>query len=369
MKITDVTVTMWEWKDIPATRYTKTVTSTKSRSTQMGLLKILTDEGIEGHAFLGSSFQTAVADGPFVIKTVKPTLIGEDPFNREKIWQMNMQRYGNRIFIVSAVDIALWDLAGKAANLPVHKLLGSYRDKIPAYASSAVLESPAHYAEEAVKFKEAGWHAYKIHPPGIASEDIRICEAVRKAVGDDYRIMLDSTWAYDYPDALRVGVAIQDMGFYWYEDPLSNDDLYAYKKLKQTLHIPLMATELPAAGPKWYAPWVMEQATDYLRGDVWIKGGITSCMKTAHVAETFQMNYEVHHGSNSLNNNANLHMIMAMKNTQFFEVLLPHDVQKHAVLNEIEPDHEGYVHAYNEPGLGVHIDYDLIEKNKVADLS
>ena len=98
MKITDVTVTMWEWKDIPASRYTKTVTSTKSRSTQMGLLKILTDEGIEGHAFLGSSFQTAVADGPFVIKTVKPTLIGEDPFNREKIWQMNMQRYGNRIF-------------------------------------------------------------------------------------------------------------------------------------------------------------------------------------------------------------------------------------------------------------------------------
>jgi L-alanine-DL-glutamate epimerase-like enolase superfamily enzyme len=114
---------------------------------------------------------------------------------------------------------------------------------------------------------------------------------------------------------------------------------------------------------------VLEQATDYLRGDPWIKGGITSCMKTAHVAETFQMNYEIHHGSNSVNNIANLHMIMALKNTQFLEVLLPAEAQKHGVLNEIELDADGYAHAYNEPGLGVHIDYDLIEKNKVAVLS
>ncbi len=369
MKITDVTVTMWNWNDIPATRYTKTVTSTESRSSQMGLLRIETDEGIVGESFIGSSFGSAAQDGPFVVKVIKPKLLGQDPFDRERIWQDNYRRLGTKLNLVGAVDVALWDLAGKATNLPVHKLLGSYRDKIPAYASSAVLESPAHYAEEAVQFKEAGWAAYKIHPPGIAMEDIRICEAVRKAVGDDYRIMLDSTWAYDYPDALRVGVAIQDMGFYWYEDPLAHDDIYSYKKLKNLLHIPIMATELPSAGPLSYAPWVLEQATDYLRGDPWIKGGITSCMKTAHVAETFQMNYEIHHGSNSVNNIANLHMIMALKNTQFLEVLLPAEAQKHGVLNEIELDSEGYAHAYNEPGLGVHVDYDLIEKNKIAVLS
>jgi L-alanine-DL-glutamate epimerase-like enolase superfamily enzyme len=369
MKITDISITMWEWKDIPATRYTKTVTSTKSRSVEMGLLKIVTDDGIEGNAFLGSSFGSAKLDGPFIIASVKPSLIGEDPLNREKIWQNNMQRLRYRLNIVCAIDVALWDLAGKAANMPVHKLLGSFRDKVPAYASSAVLDSVEAYAEEAVQYKEAGWAAYKIHPPGVAVEDIRICEAVRKAVGDDYRIMLDSTWAYDYPDALRVGVAIQEMNFYWYEDPLADDDIYSYKKLRNALHIPIMATELPVAGPKSYAPWVMEQATDYLRGDVWLKGGITSCMKTAHLAEAFQMNYEVHHGSNSVNNIANLHMIMAMKNCQFLEVLLPADVQKHAVLNEIELDAEGYAHAYNEPGLGVHIDFDLIERNKLAELS
>ncbi len=369
MKITDVTVTLWEWKDIPPIQYTRAATATGTRTVQMGLLKIHTDEGIEGISFLGSSFGSAAQDGPFVVKSVKPTLVGQDPFDRERIWQSNMQRLRYKLNIVCAVDVALWDLAGKAANLPVHKLLGSFRDKVPAYASSAVLPTPEDYAEEAVKYRDNGWAAYKIHPPGIAEEDIKICEAVRKAVGDDYRIMLDSTWAYDYPDAVRVGYAVQEMGFYWYEDPLADDDIYAYKKLKNVLHIPIMATELPVAGPKSYAPWIMEQATDYLRGDVWLKGGITSCMKTAHVAETFQMNYEVHHGSNSVNNIANLHMIMAMKNCQFLEVLLPDDLQKHGVLNEIELDEDGCAHAYNAPGLGIQLDYDLIERNKVADLS
>jgi L-alanine-DL-glutamate epimerase-like enolase superfamily enzyme len=370
MRIDDVSVTVWEWKDIPPTRYTKTVASAKSRSTQMGLLRIKTDEGIEGNSFLGSALGSARRDAPFLIEVLKGMLIGEDPLARERIWQTLMRRLrGQRLQVIGAIDVALWDLAGKAAGMPVHKLLGSYRDRVPAYASSYVLDAPEEYAEEAVRYKEAGWAAYKIHPPGEALGDIRICEAVRRAVGDDYPIMLDSTWSYDYPDAIRVGVAIQEMGFYWYEDPLAEDDLYSYVKLKRQLHIPIMATELPLSGPKSYVPWVMEQATDYLRGDVYLKGGITSCMKTAHLAEAFQMNYEVHHGSNSPNNIANLHMIMAMKNCEFLEVLLPDEVQKHAVLNDIELDEEGCAHAYNDPGLGAQIDFDLIERNKVAELS
>ena len=109
-------------------------------------------------------------------------------------------------------------------------------------------------------------------------------------------------------------------------------------------------------------------ATDYLRGDVAIKGGLTSCLKTAHTAETFQMNYEVHHGGNSLNNVANLHLIMAVKNCEYFEVLLPDEVQKHGLVKDIEVDKNGLVHAHQGPGLGAEIDFDLIEHNKVADL-
>lgn len=369
MKITDVSVTVWEWKDIPPTRYTKTVSSAESRSTLMGLVRIQTDEGLEGNSFLGSALGSAKRDAPFLVEVVKGSLVGEDPLARERIWQtLNRRLRGQRLHVIGVVDVALWDLAGKVAGLPVHKLLGSYRDRVPAYASSAVLDRPQDYAEEAVHYKEAGWAAYKIHPPGEVSEDLRICEEVRRAVGDDFPLMLDPTWSYDYPDAIRVGVAIQEMGFYWYEDPLREDDLYSYVKLKQQLHIPIMATELPMAGPRSYAPWVMEQATDYLRGDVYLKGGITSCMKTAHLAEAFQMNYEVHHGSNSVNNIANLHMIMAIENCDFLEVLLPEEVQKHAVLNDIEIDEKGCAHAYDEPGLGAQIDFDLIERNKVAEL-
>lgn len=369
MKITDVQVTVWEWKDIPPTRYTLRVKSSGSRSAHMGLVRIQTDEGIEGNAFLGSALSPLGNDANLIIERYKPMLVGQDPLDRERIWQsMAGWAMGGVMRVIGAIDVALWDLAGKAAGVPIHKLIGSYRDSVPAYASSAVFEHVEEYTEEAVRFKEAGWTAYKIHPPAIPELDIKICKQVRKAVGDDYRIMLDSTWSYDYPAALRVGRAVEELNFYWYEDPLAYDDLYGYVKLKQNLNIPIMATEMPSTGPKSYAPWIMQQATDYLRGDVAIKGGLTSCLKTAHLAEAFQMNYEVHHGGNSLNNVANLHLIMTIRNCEYFEVLLPDDVQKHGLVQDIEVDANGLVHAHTNPGLGADIDFDLIECNKVAEL-
>ena len=113
------------------------------------------------------------------------------------------------------------------------------------------------------------------------------------------------------------------MDFYWFEDPLGDHDIYNYMKLKEKLDIPIMATERPVAGLNSYAMWVTERATDYLRGDVAIKGGITSLIKTAHLAEAFAMNYEVHVGGNSLNNLANLQVELAIRNTEFHEILMP----------------------------------------------
>src|ERR1700760_1116306 len=126
-----------------------------------------------------------------------------------------------------------------------------------------------------------GWTAYKVHPPTQWEEDIRICEAVRKAVGDGFRLMLDSTWAYQYPEALRVGQAIEALGYYWYEDPLFEDDMTNYLKLKAKLSIPIMATEYSPGGYTAFAPWLTAQATDFLRGDVAVKGGLTGCLKAA----------------------------------------------------------------------------------------
>jgi L-alanine-DL-glutamate epimerase-like enolase superfamily enzyme len=270
---------------------------------------------------------------------------------------------------IGAVDVALWDLAGKIAGLPLHRLIGSYRERVPAYASSQVLASPEAYAEQAQQFKSAGWQAYKIHPPRSWREDIGVCESVRGAVGDRYTVMLDSTWSYRYEEALRVGRAIEELGFYWYEDPLADQDLYNYVKLKQKLDIPIMATEYPATGLDSYAPWILERATDFLRGDVAVKGGITTLLKTAHLAEAFHLNFEVHHGGNSLNNIANLHVIMAIANCEFFEVLLPDGAQKYGLADDITVDRDGFVHPPGEPGLGAAIDFDLIKRKTVAVLS
>ena len=231
MKITDVTVTLFRWEGIPPTTYNRH-TGTFGGDTEMGLVTIQTDEGLEGHAFLGSALNGAHADGPDLLRYLKPLLMDQNPLDRERLYDDLSHR--NRMVAwrtIGAADIALWDLAGKAAGLPVHQLIGTYRHSVPAYASSAVLPSKEAYAEEAVKIKEAGWAAYKIHPPTRWEEDIQVCRAVREAVGDDYPVMLDSTWSYSFHQAIRVGRAIEELGFYWYEDPLADDDIYNCVKL------------------------------------------------------------------------------------------------------------------------------------------
>jgi L-alanine-DL-glutamate epimerase-like enolase superfamily enzyme len=329
-----------------------------------------TDAGVEGHAFLGSAQRSAEFDAASLMHYLKPIVMGQDPLDRERLWQALWSRSRNTTLrAIGAMDVALWDIAGKVAGLPIHKLLGSYRDRVPAYASSAVLGAKEAYADEAVRFKSQGWTAYKIHPPTDPKVDIEVCRAVRAAVGPDFTVMLDSTWAYQYPEALRVGHVTEELRFHWYEDPLADDDLYNYVKLKQQLQIPILATEYTPGGFTAYAPWLTARATDYLRGDVAVKGGITPLVKTAHLAEAFHMNFELHHGGNSVNNVANIHVIMAIKNCEFFEVLLPAGAQKYGLAQDIEVDGQGQVHAMNEPGLGAAIDFALIERKKTAVLS
>jgi len=367
MKITDVSLTLFSWDDIPATQYGQIARF--SGSSALGLLCLKTDDGVEGHAFLGSASNAATSDGQGLITHLKPILMGKNPIMREAIVAELWRRQRTAgVRCIGAVDVALWDLVGKAMGQPIHRLLGTFRESIPAYASSAVLASPEAYAEEALKYKEEGWAAYKIHPPTQWQTDIKVCEAVRRAVGD-YTVMLDSTWAYDYPAALRVGKVAEELGFFWYEDPLHDQDIYNYVKLKQHLSIPILATEYPITGLEAYQPWIMQQATDYLRGDVAVKGGITTLVKAAHLAEAFRMSFEVHHGGNSFNNLANLHVIAAIRNTTFFEVLLPDAAQKYGLEKDIVVGRDGMVHVPHEPGVGAAIDFGLIERKKIAVLS
>jgi L-alanine-DL-glutamate epimerase-like enolase superfamily enzyme len=366
--IADVTLDLFAWDDIPPTQY-GIHTGTFGGTSQLGLLTVRTRDGVEGHAFLGSANRGAQMDGESLIHYLKPILMGQHPLDRERLYkQMYRKVRTTTLRAIGACDIALWDVAGKMAGLPIARLIGQFRDQIPAYASSALMQRPEQYAEEAVQFRDDGWAAYKIHPPTNPELDIEVCKAVRKAVGDAYRLMLDSTWAYDYPQALKVGQAIEELGYYWYEDPLDEEDMLNYPKLRQKLSIPIMATEYSPGGLYSYAPWLVMQATDYLRGDVAVKGGITGVLKTAHLAEAFKMNYEIHHGGNSLNNVANLHVAMAIPNTTFFEVLLPAGAQKYGLNPDIEII-DGHVHAIERPGLGADIDFDLIKAKTAVRLT
>ena len=365
MKITDVTVTLFSWDGLPQITYGPNIRLTGSST--LGLVAISTDEGITGHSFLGGANRPADLEARALIDILKPVVVGQNPLDRERLYQRmwGRGRLGH-IRAIGAMDVALWDLGGKIAGLPIHQMLGSYRESIPVYASSQSHASPEAYCEQALHFKSRGWQAYKIHPPHPWKEDIKVCTAVRKAVGDGYPLMLDATWSYDYPTAVRVGRALEELEYYWLEDPLAEWNIHGYVKLRQQLHIPLMATELPFAGLDQYAPWLMAQATDFLRGDVSFKGGITTCIKAAHLAEAFGMNFEIHHGSNSLNNFACLHVALAIRNCEYFEVLLPDEANKFGLVEDLEVDANGLVHAPKGPGLGATIDFERIKKNTQA---
>ena len=125
MKITDVRLTLFAWNDIPATRYGRH-TGKFGGSSQLGLLTIATDEGVEGHAFLGSAMRGAHLDGASLIQYLKPVVLGQDPLERERLYQAMWQKNrGTTYRAIGAVDVALWDIAGKVAGLPIHRLLGS----------------------------------------------------------------------------------------------------------------------------------------------------------------------------------------------------------------------------------------------------
>src|SRR5216110_3115730 len=149
MKITDVTLTLFAWESIPPTIYGQH-TARPTGNSDLGLLRIATDEGIEGHAFLGTSSNPASLDGPALNRFLKPVVMGQDPLDRERLNKLLWSRARvATVRSIGAVDIALWDIAGKKAGLPIHRLIGTSRDKIGAYASSEIHTSREAYAEQA----------------------------------------------------------------------------------------------------------------------------------------------------------------------------------------------------------------------------
>ncbi|APV51831.1 mandelate racemase [Betaproteobacteria bacterium GR16-43] len=348
---------------------------------RLALLRLVTEDGAEGYAF-----GPPEVIRPFVLDSfVRKSLVGQDAFDRERLWHDLVHRQRGSAGqltdrAISIVEQAQWDWAGRKLGLPVRKLLGGFRDKVRAYGSTMCgdeqpggLATPEDYARFAEKLVARGYKGIKIHtwmpPVAFAPDprrDVAACAAVREAVGPDIALMLDGYHWYSRTDALYIGRALERLGFAWIEEPMEEESIESYVWLAGQLELPVVGPESLAGRFLSRAAWAREGACDILRAGAPGTGGITSCLKVAHLAEAFGMNCEIHG-----NGAANLQVVGAIRNCEWYERGLLHPFIDYdevpAWLNSLtDPmDREGFVHLPNRPGLGEDINLAYIEAHTV----
>lgn len=334
----------------------------------MSVFEIQTDEGITGHAtsWLPAS-PTEIAEQ--AVHFFRDLLIGSDAFDRERLWQemMALARYMIMPKAASLIDIALWDIAGKAAGLPIYKLLGAYRHSAPAYATTETQPSVQGYVDLALDCRARGLRGVKIHAAAVPEVDIEVCRAVREAVGPDYTLMLDATSAYDWQGALAVGRELERLGFHWYEDPIRDDDVAGFAELTRALDIPVLMGESSNRGPWTFAHYLAQGAGDAVRAVGDVMGGITGLRKVGALAEAHNRRMEPHSYGSTLVQAAHLHYLLSVRNAEYFEMPVPKGPLDFGMRDVIEADSEGMVHGPTKPGLGYEIDWDVIDRETVAE--
>jgi L-alanine-DL-glutamate epimerase-like enolase superfamily enzyme len=332
-------------------------------------LSVKTDEGIEGNAFAWGG-RSGQATAHLIASIIRPLLIGEDPLNREQLWQSvrRMDRWWGflPIYAHGPIDVALWDIGAKAAGLPLYRFLGACRNRLPAYASSLILPTVDAFVQQAKEYGAMGYRAYKIHPWGDPRRDVEAYRALRAELGSEMVLMTDPVAGYTQQQALRIGRELESLNYYWFEEPLSDYDIYGYQELCRALEIPIAGVESTPGGLFGTTQYLTQRAVDIVRSDVSWKGGVTGLMKTAALCEAFGVNCEIHTTTNALLDYANLHVSCAIQNCEYFEVLIPQEPFSFGVRNPIRVDAEGFVTVPDAPGLGAEIDLDLLDNHLIC---
>jgi len=332
------------------------------------LVQVFTDQGIEGDYLAGGGRSSGRGLAETIVNSVKPMIVGRDPLDREAIWHNLVDRGANMGGIsmnaVGAIDVCLWDIGGKAAGVPVYKLLGGYRDRVRAYASLIQHDSPKEYADYCVELQKRGYTAAKLHLRGGPESNLVDCRTVREAVGPTFTLMLDVNCRYDRREALWIGRELEKINYYWYEEPLVNTDIDGYKELCRQLDIPVAATEtLYYANPQHFVPYLKEPVADILRTDA--ERGITLAKKVSDLCDAFNVKCELHGWGCACCQFANLQVAGACRNSDFFEKMEPGELYDACVKDTVQIDKEGYVHLPTKPGLGVELDFAEIKKRTV----
>ena len=350
------------------------------------LVEVETDEGITGWGECFGAGNIALANKGIVEQVIQPMVVGMCPLDRDVIWHKvyNLMRdhgqKGMPLQSLSGVDIALWDIMGKVANLPLHKLIGgTHRDRIEVYGYGMMLRPEsannlvARFTDEAAAIKNMGFKAIKMKIGLGPKDDVRLIEAVRRGVGDGYRFMVDANHAYTTHDAFYVGRAMEEFDPYWFEEPVAPEDLDGYRELRSGLRVNISGGEAEFNRWGWRA-LLESRGLDIAQPEVCALGGISEYLRVLALCHAHFTPVVNHVWGSAIAVATNMHLLAAMPplpgglfpwepmlefdttHNLFRDDLLtnPLDIQRQVANNN------GTVDIPSGPGLGVNPDRDFI---------
>lgn len=352
------------------------------------LVEVQTDEGITGWGECFGPGNVAIANKSIVEQVIQPMILGDDPMDRDVIWHKvyNLLRdhgqKGMPMQSLSGVDIALWDIAGKVAGLPIHKLIGgAHRTQVGVYGYGMMLKRQsvedhvARFADEAAAIKDMGFIATKMKIGLGPKDDIKLCAAVRNGIGEDFKFMADANHCYTTSDAFYVGRALEELDAYWFEEPIAPEDLAGYRELRAGLRVNISGGE--AEFNRWGWRGLLEnRGLSIAQPEVCALGGISEYLRVlalCHAHFTPVMN---HVWGSAIAVATNLQLLAAIPPLPggLFpsEPWLEFDTTDNRFRDELlqEPlniqqqvkDTGGFVKIPDAPGLGVEPDRDFIKR-------
>ncbi len=334
------------------------------------IVRLTTDQGLEG---IGVTYHEVGGEATreIILRNMAPRLIGRDPFDTEIIWNDFFQylrgigRKGLMFCALSAVDIALWDLKGKIAGLPVHKLLGGGRSRVPVYASGGWTSySDDRLVDEMKGMVARGFKAvkFKLGVDGGTNprRDAERVRKVREALGPGIDILLDANNCFDAATAIQLANRIREYDILLFEEPVFADDLPGLARFKRGTDIPL------ATGEHEYTRFgvrdlLINEAADYVQADGTRAGGYTEMVKIAALTQAWNVKFAPH-----AMENIHLHLVAATPNAPFLERLLMFEnITSHVFRNAPVPE-DGFMTVPDLPGLGLELDRDFINEHDEA---
>ncbi|KPV98981.1 mandelate racemase/muconate lactonizing enzyme family protein [Pseudoalteromonas sp. P1-11] len=354
------------------------------------LVEVRTDVGITGWGECFGGGGVAFANKTIVEHVIQPMILGMDPLDRDVIWHKvyNLLRdhgqKGMPIQSLSGVDIALWDIAGKFLNQPVYKLLGgAFRDRIPAYGYGMMLQKfpnlEERFTEESQRIKEMGFTAMKMKIGLSPERDVKLVEAVRKGIGSDMRLMVDANHAYTAREAIPLGRELQNLGVYWFEEPVAPEDHQGYRDLCEALDMSIAGGE--AEFTRWgFRDLIKNRCVDLLQPEVCALGGITEYQKVLAMAHAHFVPVINHVWGSAIAVGTNLHLLAALPDlpgaAHPVQPMLEYDttpnlfreqlLQESLNINEQVKNNNGTVALPQGPGLGIEPDLDFIKHYEVS---